>query len=184
MLNTSRNALVDGSWTLQKIEDRAICEPFDCGDDDLNEYFHVDAEQYKELLLTQTYCLKESTNPSIALALLDLCNDTVRFEKYRDVVEINLLKGRHDLPSVKLTRLGVQKELQGANIGTHVLNMVKRFFITDNRTGCRLITVDAYNNPRVLHFYDKNGFKPFTDKDSRKVTRALFFDLKRLPSNI
>lgn len=164
------------------MEDRAVCEPFDCGHDDLNEYFHVDAILYKEELLTQTYCLQESTYPGLALALLDFCNDTVRFEKYRDVVDINPLKGRLHIPAVKLTRLGVQKELQGMNIGTQVLNMVKKFFVTDNRTGCRFITVDAYNKPRVLNFYKRNGFKPFTDKDSSKATRALFFDLKRLAS--
>lgn len=30
----------------------------------------------------------------------------------------------------------------------------------DNKTGCRFIVVDAYNEERVLKYYDKNGFLP------------------------
>ncbi len=30
----------------------------------------------------------------------------------------------------------------------------------DNKTGYRFIVVDAYNEERVLKYYDKNGFLP------------------------
>jgi len=58
--------------------------------------------------------------------------------------------------------------------------MVKDMFLIDNRTGCRLVTVDAYNNPRALNFYQSNGFDFFTEKDKEQSTRSMFFDLKRL----
>ena len=29
----------------------------------------------------------------------------------------------------------------------------------DNKTGCRFLVVDAYNNPRTLHFYERNDFR-------------------------
>ena len=180
MLNANRNVFVDGAWALRKVENTAICDPFDCGDDDLNEYFHEDAILHKEELLTQTYCLQLSTYPYLALALLDFCNDAVHLDRYKGKIEIDPRKQYRYLPAVKLTRLGVQRELQGKNIGTHALNMSKKFFVTDNRTGCRFLTVDAYNKPRVLNFYEKNGFKLFTDKDKDKDTRAMYFDLKRL----
>lgn len=32
------------------------------------------------------------------------------------------------------------------------------YFIIDNKTGCRFITVDAYRN--AIPFYEKNGFLP------------------------
>ena len=180
MPNVDRNTFVDGTWTLKKVENIAIYDSFDCGDDDLNEYFQVDARQYKEALLTQTYCLQETAAPDLTLALLDFCNDAVRIEKYRGKIEIDECKKLSFLPAVKLTRLGVAKQFQGLSIGSHILNMIKKFFTVDNRTGCRLITVDAYNSPRVLNFYVKNGFQPFNDKDKSKKTRSLFFDLKRL----
>lgn len=82
-------------------------------------------------------------------------------------------------PAVKITRLGVHIDFQKNNIGSFLLNMVKQLFLLDNRTGCRLITVDAYNNPKVLNFYQKNYFSSFSDKDARQQTRAMFFDLKK-----
>lgn len=54
------------------------------------------------------------------------------------------------------------------NIGSHTLNMIKKLFVTENRTGCRFITVDAYNNEEVLQFYQKNEFQFFYDKDEDK----------------
>ncbi|MEA3416657.1 MAG: hypothetical protein U9R02_10985 [Thermodesulfobacteriota bacterium] len=62
------------------------------------------------------------------------------------------------------------------------VGMVKRLFITRNRTGCRFLTVDAYNNDdqKAIKFYQKNGFQHFSEKDKNKKTRAMFFDLKRI----
>lgn len=177
---TERNVFVDGSWVLRKLENKEICDLFDCGDDDLNEYFLVDAALHREELLSQTYYLHLSKYPDLVLALLDFCNDAVHLGQYKGKINIDPVKQYRHIPAVKLTRFGVQKEFQGNNIGTKALNMVKKFFVTDNRTGCRCLTVDAYNEPRVLNFYTKNGFKPLTEKDKNKKSRALFFDLKRL----
>lgn len=180
MGNINRNTFVDEPWILRKVENRTICDAFDCGDDDLNEYFHVDAVLHKEELLTETYCLQVVKLPHLVIALLDFCNDAVQTKQYKNVIDINERKQYSSLPAVKLTRFGVAKDFQRMNVGTHALNMVKRFFVTDNRTGCRFITVDSYNKQGVLKFYEKNGFKAFTDKDKDKKTRSLYFDLKRL----
>jgi GNAT superfamily N-acetyltransferase len=179
---TERNLFIDGSWVLRKLENKEVCASFDCGDDDLNEYFLVDAELHREALLSQTYYLHLSKYPTIVLALLDFCNDAIHLGQYKGKIDIDPVKQHRHLPAVKLTRFGVQKEFQDNNIGTKALNIVKKFFVTDNRTGCRCLTVDAYNKLRVLNFYEKNGFKPLTEKDKGKNSRALFFDLKRLVS--
>lgn len=177
---SSRNEYVEPPWILKKVEDGDGCDSFDCGDADLNEYFRVDALQHRKELLTQTYCLIDSDYPNLVIALLDLCNDSIRFREIRDSVDLSPRKQYPQLPAVKLTRIGVQKEYQRKNIGSHVLNMVKRLFLTDNRTGCRFITVDAYNNLGTLNFYQRNDFKIITEKDKANRTRAMFFDLKRL----
>lgn len=77
------------------------------------------------------------------------------------------------------------------NIGSQILDFIKDWFRSeDNKTGCRFIVVDAYNNPQTLHFYEKNGFKPLykTEQEERDFlelsdeesleTRFMFFDLK------
>jgi GNAT superfamily N-acetyltransferase len=174
-----RNIFAEDDWVLKSVVDLSICKSFDCGDDDLNEYFHVDVIWHKEELLTQTYWLHERRAPTLVLALLDFCNDAVQLKKVQYPLDLDQRIHYPFIPAVKLTRLGVAKQFQGNNIGTHALNMVKKLFTTDNRTGCRFITVDAYNHPRVIKFYAQNGFNPFTEKDKDRNTRSLFFDLKR-----
>jgi GNAT superfamily N-acetyltransferase len=182
MQNPNRNAIADGAWVLKSISDYSFCASFDCGDPDLNEYFHKDAAFYKDELLTQSYCLIRSTRPKIVLALLDLCNDSVHVDQYKKEVDLNQDKQKKHLPAVKLTRFGVHREYHRNHIGTYALNLVKKFFITNNRTGCRFLIVDAYKNPDVIKFYEKNEFKqfPINKKDLEKPTRAMFYDLKRL----
>ena len=80
-------------------------------------------------------------------------------------------------PAVKIGRLGVSTRFQGQEIGTSLLNMIKTLFLTGNRTGCRYITVDAYQE--ALPFYYKNEFAPLWDEDKNEPQRILYYDLKR-----
>ena len=80
-------------------------------------------------------------------------------------------------PSVKVGRLGVSNEWQGGGIGTELLTMIKDFMLTDNRTGCKYITVDAYNKPRVLRFYAKNGFALLKSPNPQRKQEPMYFDL-------
>jgi len=79
---------------------------------------------------------------------------------------------------VTLGRLGVSNAVKGTGIGTMILDYIKELFITNNRTGCRYITVDAYG--ASLSFYEKNGFTYLTTKDKGSDTRLMYFDLKTL----
>jgi len=63
------------------------------------------------------------------------------------------------------------------------MNLIKSMFLNCNRTGCRFITVDAYSNKKTIAFYQKNGFDFLSDKDQKRRTRLLFFDLSRHISN-
>ena len=41
-----------------------------------------------------------------------------------------------------------------------MLNFIKTWFVQeDNKTGCRFLVVDAYNQLKVLSFYERNKFK-------------------------
>lgn len=189
MLSKERNRLVIGNLELSQIDasfDQEILESFDCGDDDLNEYFQLESLLNKAELISQPYFLHVATmEREFPVAIIDLCNDSIRKKSskqspgYLDKIEIHPDKQFAFLPAVKITRFGVATPYQRLNVGTNVLNMVKTLFVTENRTGCRFLTVDAYNNPKTLSFYYKNDFKPFYDLDENKETRSLFFDLKR-----
>ena len=182
MSQKERNEIIEGGWKLQKVTDNSILSSFDCGDKDLNEYFHKDALLHKEALISQTYYLKVADEIDFPVALIDLCNDSIRLKKFSEPPDIPENKKYPFLPAVKITRLGVSLPFQRHGIGSHLINMVKRLFITRNRTGCRFLTVDAYNNDdqKAIKFYQKNGFQHISDKDKNRKTRAMFFDLKRI----
>ena len=105
-------------------------------------------------------------------------------------------KGRYprSYPAVLIGRLGVSTLFQGSNnaVGSQVIDyIISWFLLPNNKTGCRFIVVDAYNNENVRHFYEKNGFKllyqteeqekeanhiPVSDK---LTSRMMYLDLLR-----
>jgi GNAT superfamily N-acetyltransferase len=178
MLSKKRNEVVHGDWIFEKLDDFKIVNDFDCGDDDLNDFIKNDAEAHKKELLAETYIIKATVAATRPVAFISLCNDAIHlsFEK-RDMLPNK--KRYPSLPAVKIARLGVGLELQGLDVGTYLINLIKRLFLNNNRTGCRFITVDAYNKPRVLKFYQKNDFQFLHDKDQNKQSRIMYFDLKR-----
>ena len=61
------------------------------------------------------------------------------------------------------------------------MNFIKLFFLDDNKTGCRYITVDAHIN--AVSFYTKNGFELLQDvqiTESLDSTVLMFYDLMAL----
>ena len=85
-------------------------------------------------------------------------------------------------PAVKLCRLAVDSSLKGQSIGTYLLNFIKSFFVVNNKTGCRFLTVDAY--AAAIPFYQKNGFVPLNDDDKDSPTRLLYFDLRDIADGL
>ena len=163
--------------------------PFDCGDEDLNDFLVSDAKAYQEKLLAVTY-LVESAGKTVLYFCLS--NDKITsiehsngfWRKLKALFPHN--KHRRDYPAVKIGRLGVDFSYQklGIGWGSMVLDFIKHWRVTDNKTGCRFITVDAYR--QAVPFYVKNGFL-FMGNDERiryekgkEDTIAMYFDLKNV----
>lgn len=165
-------------------EKLATCEPFICKEDDLTDFFANDATKYQEKLLGKTYifCLKE--NPQVIVAAFTLSNDSIRItNKLKDEDKETFLhkteldsKGLRRYPSVLIGRLGVNKVFENLGYGSAVISFIKMWFLSENKTGCRFIIVDAYNNERTLHFYQKNDFE-FLIED--EVNEAKYMDISR-----
>lgn len=177
----------------------SYCAPFSCEDKDLDEFFARDAFFYDTELLGRTYAWVSSENTRQILALVTLANDSVKSQhiaksaKNRLQRRVPNAKRGLNFPAVLIGRLGVSAEFRGKglNIGSQILNLIKDWFRSeDNKTGCRFIVVDAYNNDHTLHFYQKNGFKLLyrTENEERSFlelapeepleTRFMFFNLK------
>lgn len=189
-MTSLRNRFEYDEWVLEKIDDFSIIAGFDCGNHDLNDFFNKDAERYRNQLLAQTYCfypIGETANES--LAFVALCNDSVVTKTMRRTIKDKIPHHKRHYPSypaVKIARLGVTLLGQGKNVGTALITTIKSLFVRDNRTGCRFITVDAYNTATTLNFYSKNGFvrtvkeNSNAERDEDDTTVSLIFDLMRI----
>ena len=81
-------------------------------------------------------------------------------------------------PAVKLGRLGVGSAFQNQGIGTIILDCIKALFVSNNRTGCMYVTVDAYR--KSLKFYENNDFQYLCKNDDGGNTRLMYYDLREL----
>ncbi len=177
----------------------AFCKPFSCKDRDLDEFFSKDVFFYDVELIGKTYAWVDAKEPRNILGLITLANDSVKTHilatSARNRLQRSVTNAKRGInfPAVLIGRLGVSSDFQGKgmNIGSQIIDYIKDWFrSSDNKTGCRFIVVDAYNNERTLRFYERNGFKTLykteqeerdflhLDKDDPLETRFMFFDLK------
>jgi len=174
-------------------------DSFDCSEADLNEFFKKDAGNYNAELLGKTYCFTSKDNPPKVVCAFTVSNDSLNLEpisrsaKKRVDKAIPYPKRMKTYPAVKIGRLGVNKDFQRQGVGSGLMNFIKAWFSApENKTGCRFIIVDAYNNPDSLNYYQKNEFKFLhvteeTEKEqydkSKLNTRLMYFDLFKLIDN-
>jgi GNAT superfamily N-acetyltransferase len=169
---------------------------FSCGDDDLDNFFNSDCFDYAKQLLGKTYCYKLDSDNKTVVCAFTLANAGIRVSdmpgsrKKKIEADIPHVKALKDYPAVLIGRLGVSKNFRSKHIGSDVLEYIKYwFFDTNNKTGCRFVIVDAYNETDTITFYERNGFmKVFSTDDQEKeyrhisndvhlTTRLMYFDL-------
>lgn len=78
---------------------------------------------------------------------------------------------------MKIGRLGVHKDVKRKQVGTNLLELIKEIFVTNNRTGCRFLTVDSYST--IVDFYKKNDFDFLDNFDKEAETQIMYYDLIR-----
>lgn len=102
---------------------------------------------------------------------------------------------QHDAPLYSKQMLGINVDFAHRGIGSELMEFIKSWFIdAGNKTGCRFLIVDAYNEEIPLGYYQKNGFtflfstesqeaeNTGFDKDTKLRTRLMYFDLISLVS--
>ena len=148
----------------------------------MNDFILNASPLYREELLAVSYVAENDEIGAVGyfslandrVSLSDFENNTAfnRFRRHRFVNEKRL----KSYPAVKICRLGIDLSAKGFGVGSELLYFIKSYFIENNKTGCRFITVDAYAS--AVPFYLKNGFVPLTPDDENDATRLLYFDLK------
>lgn len=144
------------------------CYPFSCGqDDDMDEFFRVDALEYARFRMGKSYCFRLISDPKQIICCFTLSSDSIRIydlpnsRKNRMWGITNREKMLSRYPGVLIGRLAVDEKFARQGIGSQVLNFIRQWIMEDDaKMANRLAIVDAVNNEDVLRFYEKNGFTP------------------------
>lgn len=140
----------------------------------------MDSIAYSEHLLAVTYAYQTDNE---TVAFFSVLNDSIREDdttkgQFKKISKPIPWRKRHKShPAVKIGRFAVSVKWQRKNIGSQLMDFIKGYFTDRNKTGCRFITVDAYNNPPTIKFYQNNGFEFLTVDDKAEDTRLMYFDL-------
>jgi GNAT superfamily N-acetyltransferase len=172
------------------------CNTFDCGHTDLNDFFTNDCINYSNQLLGKTYCFTLDDNPHVIMCIFTISNDSIKANllpkprKNRLNRRIPNQKHLHSYPGVLIGRIGVNKNYKRRGIGRELMDFIKSWFIDSaNKTGCRFVIVDSYNEEEPLGYYVGNGFSYlFENEDDEKKytgitteaslkTRLMYYDL-------
>jgi GNAT superfamily N-acetyltransferase len=169
-------------FKIYKLQDAQNLEGFDCGDKDLNDFLLNDSRYYRDTWLAVTYLLIENETNKVS-AYFSLANDRIGINDFPENREFNRFRKHRfvnskrlkSYPAAKICRLAIDESYKGQSLGSFLLSFIKTFFLENNKTGCRFLTVDAYQN--AIPFYEKNKFVYLSDTDKDSQTRLLFFDL-------
>lgn len=175
-------------YIIRKLGVGETVKSFDCGDEDLNDFILRECGPYREALLAVTYVFeaKDDTNHEHIAAYFSLANDRMSLTDFASKTEFNRFRKHRFInekrlksyPAAKICRLATDQSVRGQNIGQFLVKFIKAYFLADNKTGCRFLTVDAY--AAAIPFYDKMCFVPLTSEDEGDETRLLYFDLNDL----
>lgn len=168
--------------SIRRLQKNELVNSFDCGDADLNEFILNESVFYRKALLAVSYVVEDMANKQV-LAYFSLANDRVSLSDFENKTKFNRFRKQRfvnekrlkSYPASKVCRLGVDISARGMRIGSYLIDFIKSYFLVDNKTGCRFLTVDAYAD--AIPFYLKNGFVPLNDEDADAATRLLYFDL-------
>jgi GNAT superfamily N-acetyltransferase len=171
--------MLDGLTWIRLSPDHQI-KPFNCGDSDLNDFLLTNSHIFAQGLVAVTYIIE---NENKTIAFFSVLNDKISAEdfdsnrKFRNIIQDNfaLCKRFKSYPAVKIGRFGIDCEFQKQGLGTEILDYIKVLFVTENKTGCVFLTVDAYR--QALEFYERNDFKYLNERDKNEDTRLMYFDL-------
>jgi GNAT superfamily N-acetyltransferase len=171
-----------------------LISDFDCGNEELNDFFNHKALPFKEQLLAMTCFFRHNESGKVvcafslspnALKAADLPNS--RRKKVRELIPHE--KTLQSYPAFLVGRLGVSQNFMGQGVGTQLIKHIKGFCIRNFPDFCRFLLIDAYNDNSVLSFYLKSNFSfVFSTEEQERTayrvdmaktleTRYLFYDM-------
>jgi GNAT superfamily N-acetyltransferase len=176
------------------LSEEDLISDFDCGDADLNDFFNRDAFNYRHQMLSQTCFFRHKESGAVVCAFsfsagsiktADLPGS--RRKKVKEFVPRE--KSLKSYPGILIGRFGVATQFGGQGIGSQLMKFIRDFCLVNFPYFVRFLLVDAYNDPAVIGFYQKNHFTlVFSTEEQEKEayrqepdevlrTRYMFYDM-------
>jgi len=176
------------------LSEEQVISGFDCGNADLNDFFNHDAIEYKRQMLSQTCFFRDKNSGTVVCAFSfsasSIKTSDLPGSRRKKVKEhVPREKSLKSYPGILIGRLGVATEFNGQGVGSQLIDFIKDFCLFNYPDFVRFLLVDAYNEPDVIRFYQKNKFTPvFSTEEQEKETyrqtpsetlqtRYMFYDL-------
>ena len=176
------------------LSEEQVISDFDCGNADLNDFFNRDAILYKHQMLSRTYFFRHKSSGKIVCAFSFSASgiktaDLPGSRRKKVKEHIPREKSLKSYPAILIGRLGVATEFNGQGAGSQLLDIIRTFCFDKFPDFVRFLLVDAYNEPAVVGFYQKNKFTPvFSTEEQEKETyrqspseplqtRYMFYDM-------
>jgi len=159
--------MISSEYTLKKVTNTLPGLEFNCGDDEINEYFHSKMHEDVECGNSMSY-------------MLFLQDNLVGFFTLSNSKLFCLLKGEEkSWSAVLLGQLGVQLEHQRKGYGSLMISLAKKLsYDIRSSSGCRVLILKTYKKYLFEVFY-KN--KKFHIANKKSTYLDLFYDLNDWP---
>jgi len=146
----------------QALSSSTVCDNFDCGISEYNDYLVNDALRSMNDHIALTWLLTERATGRIA-AYMSLVMDAIKLS-FTEKELHSLNYPFRTIPAMKIAKLAVEQSFSGKykGIGSFMIDSAERIAWACNTDycACRFLTVDAdlEHNEHVIVFYEKNGF--------------------------
>lgn len=149
---------------------------FQCSDYyDLEDFLKTAALEYHDEKVAVTYLVH--TNETL-VGFFSLAMGCISTEQVIDKKSSTTYYPKK-LPALLLARMAVTDDYRGKGIGKEMLaRVIAMAFYLCPRVGCRVIKVDAKNNPRTINFYNKHG--GFIPVSSGEETVPMIIDMNKI----
>ncbi len=157
------------------------CKSYVCKkDDNINAFFHDDTKDnyadYENELMGFSHCFfTDSDSPEMVCAF-SLSNTALRTaplpkpRRNRFNKKIPNAKRRAQYPAILIGQLCVFDKYAHMGIGKELMDLIKTIAINpDNNCAARYLVVDAVNEPKVISYYQDNGFQFLFSTDEEEL---------------
>jgi GNAT superfamily N-acetyltransferase len=160
-------------WRLTGITGALAKRQFDCGDEDLNQYFRRFAHRNNKKRIAVTFVATDPEDASRVLGYFSLCPAQIKHGDAPD--EFKALFPRYPITGYRLARLATAQELHGQGLGSQLLIAAgKQALKSAEIIGGCLLFIDA-KDADAADWYKRRGATPLPDNPLQLVIPLQWF---------